>query len=673
MQVQPVRRLRPATSPVQRCTSSFSAAKNQVRHLLCGYSSSEIPQAKVKDRNSSMPGRVLRIRLAADQAHLQALRLRRFEQPGFQPRLHITAGAVAIVADGGRSLGAQLQVGESVGAWDQAARGRNRHAGGAIEQAQRAAVDGPADIHEQRRRQVEVGLGDHGSAGAGRHQRGRHGQLVEMRDRRSRQEPRGGVELDALHRMAGAVDAVHQHRSQVAVCIGTDAGRSQPLQVGLELVAQRLRHQHGRDGDQRRHVGVSCRHRRQRVRLVAGDDHRHRASLLGVQRLLREIADAAVDQGDPAGERRTVGDRQAAVGMHYIAGIGISRQHHAAAERRAAGWGAEICGGVRVISCRGGRRRNLQGNLRLQLHRHFDRYLRPSPHQLVADAGGSALSVAHRIPVESAGAAHVAVVDAARISRGARGCVIAGKTQAVADFMGHHIQEIGLALGRTAIQPVIPALAGGADVDVGGELRLDIVFARVVLGAAQGIGERGVVPGIGQRRIGEIAVTVDRAGLAQDIVAGGILAQRRERGLHPHRHCAVEQRAVHLEGKLIDQPALFAQGLARIAAHRRRRGQVIQSSPGRILVDQDKIGGMGRRHTSKKDDKSGTASEGFHQRTSFFFCDATVSLECCTTTRPSAPFTATSGEGAVSTSSTPSPARLAWFWATEPALGALAG
>ena len=136
-----------------------------------------------------------------------------------------------------------------------------------------------------------------------------------------------------------------------------------------------------------------------------------------------------------------------------------------------------------------------------------------------------------------------------------------------------------------AVQPEI-------EVEVGAEVRTDIVAGRVQVHAGQLVRKGHVVPRAGERRVRKIPEDRDRAGAAE--YPG---PERRELGANPDRHVAVEPCAPDRRGMgECDQP-LLAKCRPGVPANRHGRCRIVEAGVRGIDVDDDELRGT-RNHES---------------------------------------------------------------------------
>jgi len=145
---------------------------------------------------------------------------------------------------------------------------------------------------------------------------------------------------------------------------------------------------------------------------------------------------------------------------------------------------------------------------------------------------------------------------------------------------------------RVAVEPVVPARAAeaGAVVDVAVEDGLDVVAGGKVH-AGELVRQRLRVPGVRQRRAGEVGVCRQRPGLTEPAV-GRVAGERIEvcRDLDLDR--AVEQAAPEIGGVLeCDQPLSSPRGAA-VAADGGNRCRIVEAFPRIVRVDDGNGGGL---------------------------------------------------------------------------------
>src|SRR3546814_3354312 len=128
--------------------------------------------------------------------------------------------------------------------------------------------------------------------------------------------------------------------------------------------------------------------------------------------------------------------------------------------------------------------------------------------------------------------------------------------------------------------------------EVGTELRVDVDEARFQVGARDRIGQRRAVPGVRDDARGEVREHECRAGRTQHV-----RTQRVELRAHEDRLVADQHRAPQVGGELGDDPALFAERGAGVAAQRRGRGRVVVAFVGAVEIDRDDI--RSEEHTSE--------------------------------------------------------------------------
>src|SRR5690606_32924635 len=119
----------------------------------------------------------------------------------------------------------------------------------------------------------------------------------------------------------------------------------------------------------------------------------------------------------------------------------------------------------------------------------------------------------------------------------------------------------------------------------------DLVLGRGQVAAGDGVGQGAAVPGFRERGIREVREHLAGAGGAEYRGAGRAV-ERGELRLHADHGVALQHGAPQVGGELVGDAALFADRGARVAAHGRGRGGVVEADARCVHVDRDD-GGRG--------------------------------------------------------------------------------